>query len=90
MASENFQIYTVQITGKCICETFPPSLHDLIIRHHVKQSPHKFAQKHPSWKAFLREKRSSLTLRGEETLLYTLASFLTSVVQIMAFQSKTT
>ena len=31
MPGENFQIYTVQITGKWICETFPPSLHDLII-----------------------------------------------------------
>ena len=28
-----------------ICETFPPSLYDLIIRPHVKQSPHKFAKK---------------------------------------------
>ena len=45
MARENFQIYTVQITGKYIYETFPPSLHDLVIRPHVKQSSHKFAQK---------------------------------------------
>ena len=45
MTREYFQIYTVQITGKYICETFPSSLHDLIIRPHVKQSPQKFAQK---------------------------------------------
>ena len=45
MAEEIFQIYTVQITGKYIWETFPPFLHDLIIRPYVKQSPHKFAQK---------------------------------------------
>ena len=38
MAGENFQIYTIQITGKRIFETLPPSLHDLIIRPHVKQS----------------------------------------------------
>ena len=38
------KIYTVQITGKCICKTFPSSL-CLIIRPYVKQSPHKFAQK---------------------------------------------
>ena len=45
MAGENFQIYTVQITGKCIYETFPPSLYDLIIRTYVKQSLHKFDEK---------------------------------------------
>ena len=46
MARENFQIYAVQVTGKCICETFPPSFHDLIIRPHVKQpSPYKLPKK---------------------------------------------
>ena len=45
MAGENFQIYTVQVTQKCICETFPPSFHDLIIRPHVKQPfPYTFPQ----------------------------------------------
>ena len=44
MARANFQIYTVQITGKCICETFPSLLHDLIIRPHVKQIPHKISK----------------------------------------------
>ena len=33
MVKENFQIDSVQITGKCICGT----LHDLIISAHVKQ-----------------------------------------------------
>ena len=71
MAGEIFQIYTVQITGKCICETFPPSLHDLIIRPYVKQSPHKFAQKSlfPDEKLFKR-KKSSHTFAGGDTLLY--------------------
>ena len=45
MAGENLQIYSVHVTGKCICETFPPSLHDLIISPHVKHPPHKFSQK---------------------------------------------
>ena len=31
MAEENFQIYTVQITKKCIYETFLPSLHNFIL-----------------------------------------------------------
>ena len=39
MAREIFQIYTVQITSKCICETFPPSLHDLIIEPYVTPPP---------------------------------------------------
>ena len=91
---ENFQIYTVQITEKCICETFPPSLHDLIIRPHVKQSPHKFAQKSlfPHEKLF-KGKKVLPYFWGEETYAlssYALASFLTSLVQTMAFQSKTT
>ena len=30
MFGDNFQIYSVQITGKCICET-PTPWHDLII-----------------------------------------------------------
>ena len=38
MARENFPIYTVQITGKCIRETFLPLLHDLNIKPRVKQT----------------------------------------------------
>ena len=30
-------IYSVHITGKCIRQTFPPPLHDLMISLHVKQ-----------------------------------------------------
>ena len=73
MVGENFQIYSVQITGKCICETFPPSLHDQIIRPHEKQSPNKFVKKKfvPPWKSFLREKSSSLiSWGGGDTILY--------------------
>ena len=99
MAGENFQIYTVQITGKWICETFPPSLHDLIIKSHVKQplTRHKFAQKMFSpWKAFLREKRPPILSEGRR--YYALSSYLfpflkvsslISVVQTKAFQSRT-
>ena len=45
MAGEMFLIHTAQITAKCIDKTFPPSLHDLIIRPHVKQFPRKSAPK---------------------------------------------
>ena len=31
MVGENFKIYTIQITGKCIWETLTPSLDDLIL-----------------------------------------------------------
>ena len=98
MAGEIFQIYTVQITGRCICENFPPSLHDLIIRPYVKQSPHKFAQKilFPMKSSFKR-KKSSHTFGGRRhyalssyLLPFLKASSLTSVVQTMVFQSKTT
>ena len=37
MAGEIFQIYSVQVIGKCICEIFFPSFDDLIINPHVKQ-----------------------------------------------------
>ena len=103
MAGESFQSCTVQVTGKCICETFPPSLHDLIIRPYVKKSPpppppllprpHKFAQKSlfPHEKLFCEKKGSPLLLGGGDALSsYALASFLTTMVQTMAFQSKTT
>ena len=39
MAGESSQIYSVQITGKCIFETFCPPLHDLIISPHLKHHP---------------------------------------------------
>ena len=36
MARDYLQVYSVQINGKCICATFPPPLHDLIISLDVK------------------------------------------------------
>ena len=79
MARENFQIYTVQITGKYIYETFPPSLHDLIIRPHVKQSSHKFAQKslflHEKPFFFLKKVLPYFFFGGEETLCFIFISF---------------
>ena len=99
MAGQIFHVYTVQIiTGKCVSETFPPSLHDLIIRPCVKQFPHKFSQKSlfPNQKIFL-EKKSSYTFGGRRhyalssyLLPFVKASSLTSVVQTISFQSKTT
>ena len=86
MVGENFQIYSVQITGKCICETFPPSLHDQIIRPHEKQSPHKFVKKKvcSPMKIFFKRKKSFLNFVGRRrhyTLpSYALASFLASMV----------
>ena len=66
MAKENFRIYNVQTIGKCICETFPPLLHDLIIRSHLKHSPHKFAQKSlfPHEKLFQEKKDPPLLFGG--------------------------
>ena len=56
MAGEHFQIYSVQINGNCICETFPSPLHDLIISPHVKllsiSLPKTFS---PPCKALLRK-----------------------------------
>ena len=86
MTRENFQIYTIQTTGKYICETFPPFLHDLVLDP-MKNTPHKF----------LREKRSPIRLWGRRNyalssyfLLFLKVSSLTSVVQTMALQNKTT
>ena len=97
MAGENFQIYTVQITGKCICETFPPSLYDLIIGPHVKKSPINLPKNVCSpMENFFKRKKSSHALGGRKHyalslyLLPPLKASLISVVQIMAFQSKTT
>ena len=91
MAGEIFQIYTVQITGGCLCENLPLSFHDLIIRPYVKQPPHEFAQKIFSpMKSFFKRKKSSHTFGGRRhyalssyLLPFLKASFLTSVVQTM-------
>ena len=55
---------------------FPPSLHHLIIRTHVKQSPNKFAQKSlfPHERLFKR-KKSSHFFWGEKTLCCIFISF---------------
>ena len=50
MVAVKFQLCSVQITGKCICEVKKLSSphhpwRDLIIRPHVGQPVHKFAQK---------------------------------------------
>ena len=57
MTGEDFQIYSVQVTRKCICKTFPLPYHDLIISPHVKQPP-KFYPKNfiLSYKAFFKKK----------------------------------
>ena len=91
MDGENCQIHTVQITGKCIYETFPPSLHDMTMRPHVKYSFHKFTQKC----LFHQEKKiPPIPFWGRRhyglssyLLPFLKASSLTSVVQTMVFQS---
>ena len=45
MVGENFQIYIVQITGKCFHKTPHRPWHDLIIRLPYRTTPHKFAKK---------------------------------------------
>ena len=72
---------TVQITRKCICETFLPFLHNLILDPMQNIPPHS----PPPY------------FCGEETLClsshlspFLKVSSLTSVVQTMAFKSKTT
>ena len=91
MARENCQIYTIQITGKCICETCSPSLHDLIL------DPIKNTRPPPIPHKFLIEKRPPILLWGRRH--YALSSYLlpflkvsslTFGVQTMAIQSKTT
>ena len=64
---ENSQIYSVHITGKCICETLLP-LYDLIISTHVKHPAHKFAQKNLCH-AKLFKKKVPHTLGGGEDIL---------------------
>ena len=72
MTGEIYQIYSVQITGKCICETFPPPLRELIISPHVKDSPEICPKKFvPLCKAFLRKTSHYAFFRGGgDTLLY--------------------
>ena len=100
MAGKNFQIYNVQMIGKCICETPPPPpppLHDLIISLHVNQPHHhKFGQKSLfPYAKFFKEISPPILLRGR--IYYALCSYhfpflnvspLSFVVQTMAFQAK--
>ena len=76
MAGEIFPISSVQIIEKCILESFPPPLHDLIISSHVKQPHYKLAQKSmfPHAKLF-HEKKMSQYFQGEETLCFIIISF---------------
>ena len=91
MAGEIFQIYSVQVIGKCICEFFLPSFDDLIINPHVKQPlPQVYAKKfvpHPG-KVFLR-KRSLHTFEGEEILCFIFISFPISKVSSLTFVIQT-
>ena len=46
MVCENFQTYSIQFTGKCICQTPLSPWHDLIISPPCRTPPsYKFAQK---------------------------------------------
>ena len=76
MAGENFQIYSLQITGKCLCETFPPPLHDLTIRPPVKQSPINLSKKIcSSMESFFKKKVPNNVFLKEETLCFIFISF---------------
>ena len=101
MAGENFQIDSVQITGKCICETFHFSspLH-LIINLHVKHPPINLPKKVRS--AMQSFSRKTLTpfpyfWRIGSGRHYSFSSYifpflkvssLTFMVQTMTFQAK--
>ena len=68
MIGEIFRINSVQITGKCIWETFIHPWDDLVFSPPMKNNPYKFTQKSlfPLWKAFYRKKSPlSHTLDGE-------------------------
>ena len=81
MNGENFQIYSVQITGNAFVTFFPP-LHDLIIRPHVKQPtalpPYNIAQKtlFAPCIAYLRKKAPhTLGVGGQGTQCFIFISF---------------
>ena len=99
MDGGNFQIYSVQITGKCvfwISPSPPPHLHDLIISPHVKYPPINLPPKiYSTRQSFLRKKSRHTLGKGEETLCFILylfqflkASSITFVVKTVAFQVK--
>ena len=72
MAGEIFPISSVQIIEKCILESFPPPLHDLIISSHVKQPHYKLAQKSmfPHAKLFHEKKNVPIFSRRGDFMLY--------------------
>ena len=74
---ENSQIYSVHITGKCICET-PLPLYDLIISTHVKHPAHKFAQKNLCHAKLFKKKVPHILRGGEDILCFIFISFLIS------------
>ena len=87
--------FSVQIIEKCICETFPPPLHDLIISPHVKQPIIILHKKVCS--PFLRKKYPQTFLFFGGGGHYALSSYLfpflkvsslTFVVQTTALQAK--
>ena len=62
--AENFQIYSVQITRKCICQTFPSCRHDLSIGSSMqKNSPINLLIKvFPPMKTFFSKRITLCTL----------------------------
>ena len=95
MAEEIFPISSVQIIEKCILESFPPPLHDLIIGSHVKQPHYKLAQKSmfPHAKLFHEKKMPPYFSRRRfyalsYLFLFLKVSYITFVVQTMVFQTK--
>ena len=93
---ENSHICSVRITGKRTCETFPPSLHDLIISPHVKHPPPPINL--PKRVCFpmqsLFKKNPPHTFWGGHTMFYlhifpiSKSFILTFVLQTMALQAR--
>ena len=75
MAGENFQIYSVQITGKCICETF---LH----QSPCKTTPHKFVEKFCSPMQTQFKKKVPLLISWRRSRHFSLSSYLFSFLNL--------
>ena len=45
MIGENFQIYSVLITGNCVCEAMPHGMIWSLVHRYRTPPPHKFPQK---------------------------------------------
>ena len=76
MAGKNFQIYSVQITGKWICKTFTPlPFIDLIISPRVKHPSVNFLKKLCSpMQRFVKKKVPPILWRWREGRHYVLSS----------------